>query len=48
MYLNYYLGVCYLYEQNINLASTYLARAEELGLTIPKEVKGLLTETNGP
>ncbi|NLW48632.1 MAG: DUF1266 domain-containing protein [Firmicutes bacterium] len=47
-YLHYYLGVCYLYEQNINLASTYLARAEELGLTIPEEVKELLTKTKEP
>lgn len=46
MYLNYYLGVCYLYERNINLASMYLMRAEELGLTVPQEIKDLLTETS--
>lgn len=43
MYLNYYLGVCYLYNDNINLASTYLEHAEELGLAVPPEIKELLT-----
>lgn len=43
MYLNYYLGVCYLYNQNINLASNYLQHAEELGLIVPQEIKELLT-----
>jgi tetratricopeptide (TPR) repeat protein len=42
MYLNYYLGVCYLYNQNAQLASTYVERAEALGLVIPPEIKSLL------
>lgn len=44
MYLNYYLGVCYLYNQNTSLASTYLSRAAELGLPIPPEIKNLLNQ----
>lgn len=48
MYLNYYLGICYLYEQNTNLASVYLTRAEGLGLTVPQEIKELLTVTSEP
>lgn len=47
-YLNYYLGICYLYEQNTKLASAYLTRAEDLGLTIPQEIKDILTETSEP
>jgi len=43
-YFNYYLGVCYLYSQNISLASTYLDRAAKLGLTIPPEIKNLLNQ----
>lgn len=43
-YLNYYLGVCYLYNQNIKLASDYLGRAEALGLAIPPEIKSLLEQ----
>ncbi|NLY73969.1 MAG: tetratricopeptide repeat protein [Firmicutes bacterium] len=41
-YLNYYLGICYLYNQNLKMAATYFSRAEELGMTIPQEVKDLL------
>ncbi len=45
-YLNYYLGICYLYNQNISLAKTYLSHAEKLGLTIPAEIKTLLDHPN--
>lgn len=48
MYFNYYLGVCYLYNQNTRLASTYLKRAEELGLVVPAEVKSLLVQPSKP
>lgn len=48
MYFNYYLGVCYLYNQNTQLASTYLERAETLGLVIPPEVKDLLAQPSKP
>jgi len=41
-YLNYYLGICYLYNQNPRMAATYFGRAEKLGLTIPQEIKDLL------
>ena len=47
-YLNYYLGVCYLYNQNIKLASDYLGRAEALGLAIPPEIKSLLGQSDQP
>ncbi len=48
MYFNYYLGVCYLYNQNTKLASIYLERAEALGLAIPPEVKSLLDQPVKP
>ncbi len=48
MYLNYYLGVCYLYNQNFKLALTYINQAEELGLELPQEVKDLLTKKSKP
>ncbi len=48
MYLNYYLGVCYLYNQNTGLASTYLGRAAALGLAIPPEIKNLLDQSSKP
>lgn len=47
-YLNYYLGICYLYNQNIKLASDYLGRAEALGLAIPPEIKSLLEQPDKP
>ena len=48
MYLHYYLGICYLYNQNSKLASTYFERAVALGLKIPPEVKGLLNGSQIP
>lgn len=48
MYLNYYLGVCYLYNQNIRLASAHLEHAAELGLAIPPEIKDLVNQLSKP
>lgn len=48
MYFNYYLGVCYLYNQNTKLASAYLKRAEALGLAVPPEIKALLDQPAKP
>ena len=48
MYFLYYLGVCYLYNQNTKLASAYLERAEALGLAVPPEIKTLLDQPAKP
>lgn len=48
MYFLYYLGVCYLYNQNTKLASAYLERAETLGLVVPSEIKTLLDQPAKP